>query len=184
MKGRNPKTPALDALHGKPGRRPKKDFFPPAPLPSVPADPWAPPPWLLPGAQTVWAREIDPARRQARLQSSQLPLFACYCDALHRLELYTAALAGGATYKTPSGYYRTLPEVGLRDRAAADVKQFAAELMLTPKSWASGMGTYAGRQLELFRDPLDRPAAAPATAAPQPESASLDAYVAARPQLH
>ena len=195
MKGRGPVSPELRKLRGNPGRRKapaegEKSFFSgeaPEPddgdEPAAP-DPWSPAAWLPPGAREIWHREIEAAKRQARLQLSQLPLFATYCDALHRLERYTAVIEkDGATYTTPSGYRRLAPEVGLRDRAAQDVKALAAELMLSPKSWVSGMGTYAGRQLELFRDqPTPAPGAAPTPQAPH-DTDSVDSYRAHRPTL-
>src|SRR5579863_4862019 len=176
MKGRGPKPEALDALQGNPGKRRKDPGTTPAESTKVffsePPDPWSPPSALAPSAQAVWERDIEAARRQARMQQSQLPTFALYCDAIARFERYSAELEReGATYKTPSGYRRLAPEVGLRDRAAADIRQLAAELMLTPKSWASGMGTYAGRQLDLFRD---RPGPSEGVTAPSPQKAPSD----------
>jgi phage terminase small subunit len=195
MKGRPGKPEALDQLQGRPGRRgaaapaqtadaaaspdPSEDFFSSA----SPRDPWLPAPWLPSQAQAIWQRELEPARRQAHLKQSQLPLFALYCDALCRLERYTAELAAsGSTYTTPSGYRRLAPEVGLRDKAAAEVKSLAAELMLSPKSWTSGMGTFVGRQLELFDE--HRGAAATAAAAKPDSADALTTYLAGAPAVH
>jgi P27 family predicted phage terminase small subunit len=192
MKGRLPKPETAKRLQGDSRQRGRhksrttaqtpdkpKDFFSSAPT-------WAAPAWLSKSAQAVWNREIDTARRQARLQESHLPVFGQYCDAIARVERYSRAIQNrGACYVTPSGYRRLSPEVGLRNQAAAEVKALAAELMLTPKSWVSGMGTFSGRQLEMF---LDRPAPTTTPATEEPATSAADAglgsYIARRPSVH
>lgn len=187
MKGRTPATDAERELRGNPGKRPAPEKSDQGFFSEPGGDPWSPPDWLSEHARAIFRAEIETARREARLQASQLPLFAAYCDALHRLEKYTRELdEHGATYETKTGFRRLAPEVTLRDRAAADVKALAAELMLTPKSWVSGMGTYAGRQLELFQHggrsaPTPQQ---PGAAGGKSPHGSVDEYTASRPAIH
>jgi hypothetical protein len=38
----------------------------------------------------------------------------------------------------------------MRDRAVNDVRNYASELNLTPKSWIGSMGTFTVRELDMF----------------------------------
>lgn len=179
MKGQPPKSAARKALQGNTGRR--KKAVPVAEAESAPAenppqiffsDPWAAPEWLPDGARKIWAEHLPIARLETKLQLSGLHVFACYCDAVYRLQKYTRLVEEqGATYTTASGYIRKRPEVELRDRAANDVRNFAGELNLTPKSWIGSMGTFAGRQLDMFMNG-GRPSAAPSAPKPQEQTAA------------
>ncbi|HZK89765.1 MAG TPA: P27 family phage terminase small subunit [Stellaceae bacterium] len=194
-RGRPPKPEALKRLHGHAGKR-RRSKNPAPPTAASPAENvfsaaaaelWAPPGWLPAPAKDIWTREIETARRQARLQESQIPLFASYCAALSRLEHYTAQLeAEGAVYTTPSGYRRLAPEVSLRDKASAEVRALAVELLLSPRSWTTSTAIFTGKQLELYlnRPRAIAPAATPAEEPAEASSGSLGGYISRRPMVH
>lgn len=184
MRGRAPKAEKLKRLQGNTRQRGKKKppevFFPS----HAPSDPWLPPAWLPEGAKRAWASQIDLVRRETKLQESGLPTFAAYCDALARFVEYTKAIeSGGATYTTNTGFRRAVPEIALRDRALLDLRNLAAELNLTPKSWITSMGTFSGRQLDLFMHGGARPTAAPADPN-QPAPNDRDSFFAPPPGVH
>jgi phage terminase small subunit len=160
MRGGIPKSAALKKLQGNAGHRrkaapvveqgtpaaseiSKPEFFFPAC--------WEPAEWLPEGAKRIWCEQLPIARRETKLQESGLIIFAAYCDALHRLQKYSWEIdAFGATYTTASGFERMRPQVEMRDRAVNEVRNYASELNLTPKSWIGSMGTFTVRELDMF----------------------------------
>jgi P27 family predicted phage terminase small subunit len=191
MKGRPDKPTKLKALQGNAGKR-----LPPAPDGDVPAPEiseevffspgWQPAAWLPEGAKQIWREQLPIALRETKLQQSGLQVFATYCDALYRVHKYTRLIEEkGATYTTASGYERKRPEVEMRDAAVRDMRIYASELNMTPKSWINSMGTFSGRQLDMFMNG----GRAPAPIKPDMQGAtptkgeSLDAFLGAKPTL-
>jgi P27 family predicted phage terminase small subunit len=200
MKGGPPKSDDLKALQGNAGKRakatPKVDgadrveVMPDAVSQKNPPEVffspgWAPAAWLPDGAKEVWRHLLPIALRETKLQESGLQVFAVYCDAVYRMQKYTREIeTEGATYKTESGYIRKRPEVEMRDKAANDVRNFAAELNLTPKSWINSMGTFSGRQLDMFMNGGRAAEPMPETpGAPVKPGESLDAFLGAKPTI-
>jgi P27 family predicted phage terminase small subunit len=193
MKGRSTKSPAVKKLQGNAGKRAKPAVVDDAPKPAAQENPeevffssaWQPAAWLPEGAKKVWREQLPVALRETKLQLSSLQVFATYCDALHRLQKYTGLIEEkGATYTTNSGYERKRPEVEMRDNAARDLRIYANELNLTPKSWINSMGTFAGRQLDMFmnggrvpQDQMDKPGIPPA------KGDGLDAFLGGKPTM-
>lgn len=197
MKGRSAKPAAVKKLQGNAGKR---RTVTPEPQPEVSASPeilpaklffspgWEPAAWLSDAAKRVWCEQLPIALRDTKLQQSGLIVFASYCDAVARLHKYSKDIEdNGATYKTATGHERKRPQVEMRDKAANDVRNYASELNLTPKSWIGSMGTFAGRQLDMFMNggrgsaPLQGDTK-PSAAAPAP-GADLDSFLGSRPTV-
>ena len=192
MKGQPPKSPMLKKLQGNTGKRRKKSVVEsevPKISPEVSEKIFfsavqQAPSWLPDGAKTIWREQLPIVMRETKLQESGYQVFASYCDALHRLQKFTMDIdKQGATYKTESGYFRKRPEVEMRDRAANDVRTLAAELNLTPKSWISSMGTFSGRQLDLFMNGGQKPAEPGAPGPLGQEGDELDRFLGSRPTI-
>ena len=160
MKGRHKKSPELAKLQGNTRRQKKpaiEEVTPDVAPQKISAQNnffslrFQPAAWLADGAKLIWAEQLAIALRETKLQESGLQVFAIYCDAVYRLQKYSQEIeVKGATYTTASGYVRKRPEVEMRDKAANDVRNYASELNLTPKSWIGSMGTFAGKQLDMF----------------------------------
>lgn len=195
---RLPKSPERKKLQGntrmrgkvKPGAEIK------AAAPETPAQKlffspgWEPAAWLPDGAKKIWTELLPTALRETKLQRSSLSVFATYCDAVYRMQKYTALIEkDGATYTTASGYIRKRPEVEMRDAAARDLRIYASELNLTPKSWINSMGTFSGRQLDMFMNggraaSHDEPTPEAPGQTATPGAPGLDAFLDAKPTIN
>lgn len=195
MKGRSAKPAAVKKLQGNAGKR---RTVTPEPQPEASGAPkilpeklffshgWEPAAWLPDGAKLIWCEQLPIVQRETKLQQSGLPTFAVYCDALYRLQKYSQEIEkDGATYKTATGHERRRPQVEMRDKAANDVRNYASELNLTPKSWIGSMGTFAGRQLDIFMNGGREAAPAPTAqgATPPPKGDGLDAFLGNKPTI-
>jgi len=194
---KTPKPEALKRLQGNAGKRAKRPSVAEAQGEAAPeisatklffSPGWEPASWLADGAKRIWCELLPIARRETKLQESGLQLFAAYCDALYRLHKYSKEIEDkGATYTTDRGFVRKRPEVEMRDRAANDVRNFASELNLTPKSWIGSMGTFAGRQLDMFMHGGVQAPAAPAQeqkGSVPVETQGIGSYLANRPTIN
>lgn len=199
MRGRTPQSPEMRKLRGAEYRRVRKESDEYRRMrqasddrqePGEDAPPcakafsagWDAPAWLPAGAKEVWRQALPIALRETKLQESALQVFAAYCDAVYRLQRYSRVVeAEGAIYTTASGYVRKRPEVEMRDKAAHAVRNLASDLNLTPKSWIGSMGTYAGRQLDMFMN--GGRATAPEATALEDQADGQVGYLGRRPEL-
>jgi len=101
----------------------------------LPDDLPAPPEWMSDEGREEWLRVLPVLYCERRtLAQVDLGVFAVYCEAYGTVVQATRQIREeGLTFKGPSGLKRN-PAIGIRDAAANQVRQMAAELGLTPAS--------------------------------------------------
>jgi P27 family predicted phage terminase small subunit len=132
----------LKQLEGNPGKRklPKSENA------TVPSDPPTCPTWLAPEAKREWRRVV---REVPTLGKKERSLLAGYCSAYSRWREAEENLnKHGLTQEARHGV-AARPEVKIAEAALMEMKAFAVELGLTPKSPA-GKGSAA----PVKKDPL------------------------------
>jgi len=128
MKGRKPVPTRLKLVRGNPGKRaPSKN----EPKPTGNA---ACPSWLDGYARSTWERMSKELRAIGLLTKVDRDAFACYCLAVERLKDATKILADeGLVIQTEKGQVAH-PACLITNKAAAEIKAFAAEFGLTPSA--------------------------------------------------
>lgn len=133
--GRKAKPTHLKELEGNRGRRPLNTLEP-----IVVGDLCAPPPWLAPDAQLIWAQVIAeaPAGLLKSLDSAVLVKWCVAYARFQRAYLKQEELNKGATLpdltKSPKGHALQSPYVGIMNRASEIMIKTASELGFTPAS--------------------------------------------------
>lgn len=129
-RGPAPKPTAIRELEGNPGHRPINKTEP------KPAKGAICPDWLSVEAKAEWARVAPELERLGLLTKVDSSALAAYCMAWARWRLAEEALADGhgLTFVTEGGYSAQRPEIGIANRALADIRAFCKEFGLTPSA--------------------------------------------------
>jgi P27 family predicted phage terminase small subunit len=128
-RGPAPKPTALRELEGNPGKRalPKNE-----PKPDKGA---VCPEWIPAEAKAEWERVAPELERLGLLTKVDSSALAAYCVAYARWRAAEEAIAiHGLTFMTESGYAAQRPEVGIANKAMADIRAFCKEFGLTPSA--------------------------------------------------
>jgi P27 family predicted phage terminase small subunit len=146
-RGPAPKPTSLRILEGNPSKRPLPKS---EPKPAVGA---TCPDWLPAEAKAEWQRVAPELERMGLLTKVDSTALAAYCAAYARWRAAEEAIAvHGLTFLTESGYAAQRPEVGIANKAMADIRAFCKEFGLTPS--ARGRMSVPGEQEET--DPLEK----------------------------
>ena len=147
-RGPAPKPTALRELEGNPGHR-KINRNEPKPPPGATC-----PDWLSAEAKAEWARVAPELELLGLLTKVDTSALAAYCMAWARWKLAEQALADGKglTFVTEGGYSAQRPEIGIANKAMADIRAFCKEFGLTPS--ARGRMSVPGK--EEPTDPMAR----------------------------
>ncbi len=129
-RGPPPKPTALRLLEGNASKRPLNRREP-NPEPGRPVCPS----WLLPEAKAEWRRIVPALERMGVLARVDRPALEGYCQAYARWRDAELQLTKyGWMIQTPSGYVQQGPFVSIVQRQILIMKQFLAELGLTPSA--------------------------------------------------
>ena len=137
MKGRKPKPTNLKVLEGNPGKRPLNESEP-QPDPTIPDCPE----WLHEDARVEWERITPELHRLGLLTSIDRAALAGYCESWAQYKQAIEFLhRHGPVYpiKTDAGevkYLQQVPQVGIANKALANIRSLCAEFGLTPSSRA------------------------------------------------
>ena len=128
-RGPAPKPTAIRELEGNPGHRPINRNEP-KPEPGAVC-----PDWLPDEAKAEWGRVAPELERMGLLTKVDTSALAAYCAAYARWRAAEEAIAEhGLTFVTSSGYAAQRPEVGIANKAMADIRAFCKEFGLTPSA--------------------------------------------------
>jgi len=129
-RGPRPKPSHIKLLEGtfRPDRAPKHEPKPPKGHPACPTG-------LGRVAKQEWRRIIPQLDEMGILAKCDRAVISAYCQTWQRwMELEKAVEEHGFTYTTAFGQVCQRPEVALASKAAALLKQLAAELGLSPSA--------------------------------------------------
>lgn len=128
-RGPAPKPTAIRELEGNPGHRPLNRSEP-KPEPGA-----IMPDWLPDEAKAEWSRVAPELERLGLLTKVDSSALAAYCAAYARWRAAEEALkTGGLTFVTEGGYSAQRPEIGIANKAMADIRAFCKEFGLTPSA--------------------------------------------------
>ena len=134
-RGPKPKPTKLKILQGNPGKRPlnRREPQPHRGIPPCPA-------WLAPAAKTEWRRIAPELHRLGLLATVDLGVLSGYCQAWARwaeAEKFLEEHGTTMTLRNDKGEIRwvqAVPQVGIAVKMLEKVRQFGAELGLSPSS--------------------------------------------------
>ena len=129
-RGRPPKPTAIKILEGNPGKGPlnKNEPKPEKKAPKCPS-------WLEPDAKKEWRRLSKELEAMGLLTSVDMAAFAGYCQAYARWkEAEEFITKHGSILKTGSGYIQQIPQVSIAQQNLKQMRNFCAELGLTPSA--------------------------------------------------
>jgi P27 family predicted phage terminase small subunit len=128
-RGPAPKPTAIRELEGNPSHRPLPKNEP------KPDKGAACPEWLPDEAKVEWQRVAPELERLGLLTKVDSTALAAYCAAYARWRAAEEAIAtNGLTFETAGGYAAQRPEVGIANKAMADIRAFCKEFGLTPSA--------------------------------------------------
>lgn len=112
-----------------------------------------PPPELGEAGKAAWVALSAELSARGTLTYSVRVLLERYCRTLDRLDAAERSLdRHGATFETSTGYRQQSPEVSIINKATAELRALAADLVLTPKSAASVRVKASGNAKDRLRE--------------------------------
>lgn len=130
--GRPPKSAALKALAGNPGKR-TAPAVEAKPTPKLPT----PPRYLSVVAKREWRRQGKELVRLGLITNIDLRAFELFCTTYERwLDAHTAVTELGMVVYTPSGYPMVRPEFTLQMKLQEQMLRLLQQFGLTPSSRA------------------------------------------------
>lgn len=129
VRGRRPKPTQLKVISGNPGKRPLNLSEP------KPEGPAQCPAWLDGGGKAEWRRVAPHLEKMGLLTAVDMAAFACYCDAVSKLEQANNKIESlGLIAKTGGGGAKVSPYFTIRSKAMEEIRAFASEFGFTPSS--------------------------------------------------
>ena len=129
-RGRRPKPTAVKRLEGNPGKR-GLNALEPRPKKGAPACP----DWLEDDAKAEWERLLPQVESLGLLTGIDMAAFAAYCQSFARWKEAEEFISQhGSMYKTKSGVYMQVPQVGIAHSNLRIMMRIATEFGFTPSS--------------------------------------------------